>query len=159
MSTTPLDLKRDATTEPPTGLTLQIISNAVKLNAGAILLELDVEQHLKVQEEMKSLLQRVNNKTLTVEQLFFKTWKLPQALSITFLIAGEWSQMPSVNGELFGNITKILLIAAGIPPWTKADISTPLETINPVSKWTLESKDITRQLQLRRIRANQALPN
>jgi hypothetical protein len=61
--------------------------------------------------------------------------------------------MPSASGELFGNVTRILLLAAGIPVWTKGEISAPLETINPASRWMLESKDLTRRVELRQIRA------
>jgi hypothetical protein len=159
VSNTPLNLKRDSPTDPTTKLTLQIIKDAVILNADAILLELDTELHLKVHEELESLRQLLENKSLTVDQFFFKIGQLPNTFGVTYTINGVQDPTPSVSGELFGSVINILLLAVGIPYWTKDEISTPLETINPTSKWMIESKDLTQRIQLRRIRANQALPN
>ena len=66
-------------------MTLQIIKNAVILNADAILLELDMELHLKVHEEMKAINQ---DKSQTVDELFFKISRLPNAFGVTFTING-----------------------------------------------------------------------
>ena len=153
MSNTPLNLKRDSTTDPTIKMTLQIIKDAIILKADAILLELDTELHLKVHEELESLRQLLENKSLTVDQFFFKIGRLPNAFGVTYTINGVQHQCPSASGELFGSVINILLIAVGIPYWTKDEISTPLETINPASKWMLESKDLTQRIQLQRIRA------
>ena len=154
MNKTQLDLKPDATTEPMIRLALQIIKDAVVLNADEILLELDVDLHLKVHQEMESLMQLFyKKKLLTADEFFFKMDRLPNAFQISHSTNGIRDQKPSANGELFGNVTRILLLATEVPPWTKGEISAPLETINPVSKWMFESKDLTRQVQLRRIRA------
>jgi hypothetical protein len=150
MNATPLNLKTDSATAPIIRLTLQLIKDAIKLKAEAIRLELDMELHLKVHEEMKV----INlNKSQTADELIFKITRLPNAFGITYTINGVQTPMPSANGELFGNVTRILLLAAGIPIWTKGEISAPLETIDPASKWMLESKDLTQRIQLRRIRA------
>jgi hypothetical protein len=149
MNATPLNLKPDSATAPTISLTLQLIKEAIKLKAEAIRLELDMELHLKVHEEMKAINQ---DKSQTVDELFFKISRLPKAFGVTFTINGVQNQMPSASGELFGNVTRILLLAVGIPVWTKGEISAQLETINPASKWILESKDLTRRIELRRIR-------
>jgi hypothetical protein len=99
MSNTPLDLKPDSTTGPPIKMTLQIIKNAVILNADAILLELDMELHLKVHEEMKAINQ---DKSQTVDELFFKISRLPNAFGVTFTINGVKNQMPSAVANCSG---------------------------------------------------------
>jgi len=160
MNTTPLNLKTDSATAPTIRLTLQLIKDAIKLKAEAIQLELDVELHLKVHEEMQKLNKemmaavKIKNKSKAVDEMIFKLCQLPNAFGVTYTINGVENQMTPANGELFGNVIRILLLAAGIPVWTKGEISAPLETINPASKWMLESKDLTQRIQLRRIRAN-----
>jgi hypothetical protein len=58
-----------------------------------------------------------------------------------------------VNKLALSIITEILLVAAGVPPKANGEVSGAIETIKPASKWMLESKDLTRRIQLRRIRA------
>jgi hypothetical protein len=60
--------------------------------------------------------------------------------------------MPSAYGDLFEDIVRILQVAAKVSPKTSGEVSGVIETIKPVSKWMLESKDLTRQIQLKRIR-------
>ena len=129
------------------------VNDAVFQNADAITFELDKELHLKVREEMKSLKQLLDNGAQTVDRYFFELNKLPKAFGISFRIGEVQDPLPSANGELFGNVIRILLLAAGIPYWTKDEISAQIETINPASKWLIESKDLSCRVQLRRIRA------
>jgi hypothetical protein len=79
--------------------------------------------------------------------------KLPNACEVIYIIGEKREQMAPLSGELFGNILNILLLASGVPPWTKGETSAPLETIQPTSKWMLESNDVTRRIHLQRIRA------
>jgi hypothetical protein len=152
VSNTPLNLKNDSTTDPTIKLTLSIIRSAVSLKADAILLELDTELHSKVHEELESLRQLLENKSLTVEQFFFKADKLPNAFGVTYIINGVQDPAPSISGELFTSVINILLLAIGIPYWSKDKVSAQLETINPATKWMLESDDLTQRIQLRKIR-------
>jgi hypothetical protein len=154
VSSTPLNLNIDSTENPTVKLTLTIIRNAIILKADAILLELDTELHLKVHEELESLRRLLENKSLTFEEFIFKSDKLPNAFRVTHIINGVQDPVPSITGELFGSVINILLNAVGIPYWTKGEISTPLETINPPSKWMIESKDLTQRVELNRIRAS-----
>ena len=156
MIATPLNLTPDSKVAPVIRLTHMLIKDALMLRAEEILLELDVELHAKTHEELKRLNEEMakSGKTLQIGgEFFFKLMHLPNAVGVTYTINGIPNQRPSMNGELFGNIVSILLQACGIAPWTKGNISAPLETINPASKWILESKDLTRLVQLRRIRA------
>jgi hypothetical protein len=157
MNATPLNLKPDSATAPMIRLTHQLIKDAIKLKAEAIRLELDMELHLKVQEEMQKLHEKtmavVEKRSEAVDEMLFKIGRLPNAFGVTYTINGVENQMTPANGELFGNVIRILLLAVGIPVWTKGEISAPLETINPASNWMLESKDLSRRVELRRIRA------
>jgi hypothetical protein len=153
MSTVVLNLKYDSTASPSIKMFLEIIKHAVLENADAIVLELDTELHLKVQEELAMLVEARDQKLLTPDQYFFKLSRLPTAFSITYLIAGKPEPNPSANGEFFGDFIRFILVETGIPPWTKGQVSTSFETIKPVSKWTFESKDLTRLVELKRIRA------
>jgi hypothetical protein len=153
MNSTPLNLGPDATAGPPINrLTSQIIKDAIHLKADAILLELDMELHLKAHEEWKTFQQALQAKSLTEDQIFLKLGKLPNACEVIYIIGGKREQMKPLSGELFGNVVNILLLATGVAPWTKGEISVPLETIKPASKWTLESNDVTRRIHLQRIR-------
>jgi hypothetical protein len=154
MSASVLNLTPDSTERPIVKMTLQIIKDAVRLNADAILLELDMELHLRTQKEYGALVQLRDKKLLTHEQFFFKFSRLPTAFNITYTIEGKPDPTPSANGELFENVVRIILLTTGIPPWTKGEIVTSFETIKPTSKWTFESKDLTRRAQLKRIRAS-----
>jgi hypothetical protein len=153
VSNTPLNLKPDLTAEPPIRMVLQIVKDAIVLNADTIFLELDMELHLKVQEETKSLLQSMQNKSLSADEFFLKYDRLQKAFGVAYAINGVQNQMTPANGELFGDITKTLLLAAGISNSTKGEISAEFETSNPPSKWRIESKELARKIQLQRIRA------
>jgi hypothetical protein len=154
MNPTPLNLGPEAAAEPPINrLTLQIIRDAIRLKADAILLELDLEIHLQAHEEWKAFQQALQAKSLTKDQIPFKLGRLPNSCEVTYIIGGKREQMRPLSGELFGNVVNILLLAMGIPPWTKGVISAPLETIKPTSKWIFESNNVTRQIHLQRIRS------
>ena len=154
MSADPLNLKPDETTAPIIRLTLQIIGDAIKLKADAILLELDTELHREAHGALKVLRQAQQEKSITIDRFFFELARLPMACKLIYEIGGKQQEMAPLSGELFGNFINILLLATGIPPWTKGLISAPLETVKPTSKWMLESNDVTRRIQLRRIRKN-----
>jgi hypothetical protein len=110
-----------------------------------------MELHSKAHEEFRAFQQALEAKSLTIDQIFFKLGKLPNACEVSYTIGGKRAQMTPLSGELFGNVVNILLLATGVSPWTKGEISVPLETIKPASKWMLESK---RRIHLRRIRTN-----
>jgi hypothetical protein len=154
MNTTPLNLKTDPATAPIIRLTLKIIENAIRRNADVILLELDMELHMKTREELITLKQSLQEKSITKDQYFFKFGRLPDACKVIYVIEGKREQMPPIHGELFECVVRILLQACGMAPWTKGEISGPLETVNPASKWMLESKDLTHRVELRRIRTS-----
>jgi len=181
MNNAPLNLKPDSTAEPIIKLTHQIIKHAVILKADAILMELDMELHLKVEKEIKGIFKKYRRPTfheaifknrfkdyvrfaklsfrkLNVSRMFFELDQLPKALKVTYIINGVQEATPSVGGALFEDIIRILLTAAGVPPKANSEVSGAIETIKPVSKWMLESKDLTRRIELRRIHTNQALP-
>jgi hypothetical protein len=152
MKADPLNLKTDPATAPMIRLTLKIVEDAIRLNADVILLELDMELHMKAREELIALKQSLQEKSITKDQYFFKFGRLPDAGEVIYVIGGKRKQMPPFHGELFECVVRILLQACGMAPWTKGEISGPLETVNPASKWILESKDLTRRIELRRIR-------
>jgi hypothetical protein len=70
---------------------------------------------------------------------------------VTYTINGIPDRQLPTSGEIYGNIVNIYLLHAGIPHWTKGEISMPLETINPLSKWLLISSDIARRVELKKI--------
>jgi hypothetical protein len=148
------NLSRDPEAAPILKLASQIIKDAIALNADAILMELDVELHLKVQQEMAALNEALEKKSITADRCFFELGKLPGAFHLTHIIDGKSHPAPSGNGELFGHIVRIFLLTMDIPPWTKDEISASFETIKPVSRWTFKSKDLTRRVEFKRIRRN-----
>lgn len=179
---TSLNLDCDSAKEPVNKLSLQIIKDAIKLGADGILLELDLDLHLKVERESEAIrekyrrptlfeaifkkkfkdyvhFQKLSFRKLNVSRMFFELGQLPNALKLTCIINGAEETMTPIRGCLFEDIIQILLVAAGVTPKTSGEVSGVIETIKPVSKWMLESKDLTRRIQLRRIRANQTLPN
>jgi hypothetical protein len=85
--------------------------------------------------------------------MFFEFGQLPNAMKLTYNVNGVEEAMTPIRGCLFEDITEILLVAAGVPPKANGEVSGAIETIKPASKWMLESKDLTRRIQLRRIRA------
>ncbi|MDD5140568.1 MAG: hypothetical protein PHY43_09960 [Verrucomicrobiales bacterium] len=171
-----LNLDHDLAKEPINRLVLQIIKDAIKLGADGILLELDLELHLKVEKESEVVREKYRRPTfyeaifkkrfkdylrfeklsfrkLNVSRMFFELGQLPNALKLTYIINGVEKTMLPIRGCLFEDISQILSVAAGVTPKTSGEVSGVIETIKPVSKWMLESKDLTRQVQLRRIRA------
>lgn len=182
MNNAPLDLKHDSTAAPIIKLTHQIIKDAVILKADAILMELDTELHLKVQKESEAIREKHRRPSFyeaifkkrfkdyfrfekssfrksNIEKMFFELGRLPMALKATYLIDGVQQTWPSFHSELFADVIRILQVAAGVSPKTSGEVSAIIETVKPASKWILESKDLTRRIQLRRIRVNQTLPN
>ena len=171
MSTSPLNLDFKEAAEPIIRLTLTIIKDAIRLKADAILLELDLETHLTTHKSRGLIIEKYKRPSFfeaifkkrfkdfyrfgesTVEKMFFELGRLPNALKVTFIIRGVEKNMPSANGGLFEDITQVLLVAAGVPAKTNGEVSAVIETVKPVSKWRLESKDLTRQIHLCRIRA------
>jgi hypothetical protein len=165
-----LNLDRDSAKEPINELVLCIIKDAIKLGADGILLELDLELHSKFEKESKPIREKYRRPNFyeaifkrrfkdyfcfgkpTIEKMFFELGQLPNALRVTYIINGVEKNMPSANGGLFGDITEILLVAAGVPPKTSGEISGVIETIKPTSKWIIESKDLTQRIALRKIR-------
>src|ERR1700685_4494211 len=173
---TSLNLDDDSVKESINRLVLQIIKDAIKLGADGILLNLDLELHLKVEKESEVVREKYRRPTfyeaifkkrfkdfvrfeklsfrkLNVSRMFFQLGQLPNALKLTYIVNGVEEAMTPIRGCLFEDITEILLVAAGVPPKAKGEASGVIETIKPVSKWILESKDLTQQIQLRRIRA------
>ena len=178
MNGEPLNLKRDLTAEPIVKLTLQIIRDALILKADEIVLKLDLELHLKAQAQYEAIDKKYRRPNLfeaisqkrTADDLrfwsanfrklnngrrFFEIGKLPTALGVIYVINGVQEATPSAHGDLFEDIIRILEDAAGISPKTKGEISGIIETINPISRWMLESKDLTQQIHLKRIRKTQ----
>ena len=172
-----LSLDYSSAREPVNKMVLCIVKDAIKLGADGILLELDLESHLKVQKESEAIREKYRRpsfyeaifkkrfkdyfrfekssfRKLNIEKMFFELAQLPMALKVTYLIDGVQQTMPSFHGELFADVIRILQVAAGVSPKTSGEISAIIETVKPASKWMLESKDLTQRIQLRRIRAN-----
>ena len=170
-----LNLDYDLAKEPLNKLVLCIIKDAIKLDADCILLELDLELHLKAQAQYEAIdkkhrrpsfseaisqkritdyfrFWRANFRKLNIQRRFFEIGKLPTTLRLIYIVNGVQEIMPSVHGGLFEDIVRILQVAAKISPKTTGEMSGVIETIKPVSKWMLESKDLTQQIQLKRIR-------
>ncbi|HEV2695045.1 MAG TPA: hypothetical protein VG347_19275 [Verrucomicrobiae bacterium] len=150
MESKPLNLKAEPDAEPMVRLALQLFIDAAALKADTILLELNMGLHLKEQEEIKAIFQ---NKLKSVAEFEFKMSQLPKPFMVTYMINGIPDRQLPTSGEIFGNIVSIYLLHAGIPHWSKGEISTPLETINPISKWLLISDDVTRRVELKEIHA------
>jgi len=171
----PLNLEWDSANPPVEKLALQIIKDAIILGADSVLLELDLELHLEAEKEgdvirekyrrptfyeaifkkrLKDYLrfQKTSYRELSVNRMFFELGQLPKAIKFTHTKSGVDEIMLPIYGCLFEDIKKVLLIAAGVTPKTSGEASGAFETIKPVSKWRFESKDLTRQLQLKRIR-------
>jgi hypothetical protein len=145
----PLNLDIHSTREPIDKLVLTVIKDGIALGADGILLELDFDLHLKVQKESEVIREKYRRPTFyeaifkkrykdffcygksMVEKMFFELGQLPMALKVAYSINGIQQLTPPVRGELFADI---------------------IETIKPVSKWMLESEDLTRHVRLRRIR-------
>ncbi len=71
-------------------MVLQIVKDAIVLNADTIFLELDMELHLKVQEETKSLLQSMQNKSLSADEFFLKYDRLQKAFGVAYVQSTEF---------------------------------------------------------------------
>jgi hypothetical protein len=173
----PLNLDTYSTSEPLNKLVLTIIKNAISVGADAILLELDLELHTKVEKASEAIRAKYRRPDFyeaifrrrfkdyfcygksTVEKMFFELGQLPNALKVTHIINGVEEATPSARGSLFEDITQILLVTAGVPAKTTGEVSAVIETIKPVSKWIIESKDLTQRIQLKRIRVNQTPPD
>ena len=80
-------------------------------------------------------------------------FELAQDFQITRLTGAKESKSAPASANLYEVTIRILLTATEIQYWTKGEVSAPLETVNPISKWMLESKDLTKRVELRRIRA------
>jgi hypothetical protein len=166
-----LDLDTSSPIEPLNKLVLCIIKDAIKLGADGILLELDLELHAKVEKQSEVIREKYRSPTFyeaifkgrfkdffcfgkpTIEKMFFELDQLPNALKVAYIINGVEEATPSTRGSLFEDISRILLAAAGVPSKTSGEVSAIIETIKPISKWRIESKDLTREIQLQRIRA------
>lgn len=171
-----LNLDSDLVKEPVNRLALKIVKDAIKLHANGILLELDLELHLKVEKESAAIrkkygqptlyeaifkkrfkdylrFERLSFRKLNVSRMFFELDRLPDAVKVTYIINGVEETMTPIRGCLFEDIIQILSVAAGVEPKTSGEVSGVIETIKPVSKWMFESKDLTRQVQLNRVRS------
>jgi hypothetical protein len=175
MSVEPLNLKGDLAAKPTARLTFQIIKNAIKLGADDILLEFDLALHLKAQAQYEALKKKhrrpnffeaisqkkikdyfrfwnANFRKLNNERMFFEMGKIPRALKVIFVIKGIREVTPSVSSFLFEDMIHILQDAAGIPRKLQGEISGFIETVKPISKWLIESKDLTQYIHLKCIR-------
>jgi hypothetical protein len=165
----PLNLAYDSARKPIDKLALQFIKDAIKLGADAIFLELDLELHVKVEKESEPIREKYRRPNFyeaifkgrfrdyfyygkpSIEKMFFELGQLPNALEVTYVINGVEKDMLPAHGSLFEDITRILLAAAGVPPKTSGEVSAMIETMKPISKWRLESRDLTRRIELRRV--------
>jgi len=91
--------------------------------------------------------QAIWNKT---DKLIFR---LGEQFEITAVIGEREEKFAPAPSSLYEPIIRVLLAASEIQYWTKGEVSAPFETVNPVSRWTLESKDLSRSLVLRRVRS------
>lgn len=169
-----LNLDRDSAKDPTNKLVLSIIRGAIKFGADGILLKLDLELHLRARAQLEAINKKyrrpnffeaisqkrmadyfrfwsVNYRKLNISRMFFEIDKLPTALRVIYMVNGVQETMPSAYGDLFEEMVRILQVAAGISPKSEGEVSSVIETIKPISKWTLESRDLTKQIQLKRI--------
>jgi hypothetical protein len=140
----PLNLQGGTNLQPVPKCVALILTSAVQDNADIVILDLDVELHKKVEPDWERLMR---------EGRFENAEKLPHAFRIRFMMGEKKQELPPAPGSLFEPAVRILLNFAEIPYWKKKDISGELETINPYSKWAVESQDLAQKVQLRRIRA------
>ncbi len=170
----PLNLRCELDSKPIPKLISLILSQAIYEKAECIILELDLELHLKAQAQYEAIDKKyrrpsfseaifqkritdyfrfwsANFRKLNISRRFFEMDKLPTALRVIYIVNGVQNTMSSASGNLFEDIVQILQIAAGISPKAKGEVSSVIETIKPISKWTLESRDLTKQIQLKRI--------
>jgi hypothetical protein len=120
-----------------------LLTQAISADADFVLLELDWEAHKKIKAERE-------NKAKISHQ---NTERFPLAFQITLKSGEKERKLAPATGYLFEPVTRVLLNAAEIPYWTNGETSVELETCNPSSRWKIESKDLTQQIHLRRIRA------
>jgi hypothetical protein len=140
----PLSLKSETSTQPVPRFVVLILKKAIQDEADHVVFELDLDLHKKV---------KVKEEKMMAEGRIPDSDELPKAFQITFKIGGKEQKLSPSPGGLFEPVVRILLNAAGIPYWTQGETSAELETVNPYSKWVIESKDLTQRIQLRRIRA------
>ncbi len=119
-----------------------ILWQAIQDKADQVIFELEPEAHKAIQAEKE---------LLTAARIFDST-RFPSAFRITYKIGDVGNELTPTKAVLFEPAMRVLLNAAEIPFWKKGDISAELVTANPDSKWLLESKDLTRRIELRRIR-------
>ena len=168
-----LNLHYDSAKESLNKLVLCIIKDAIKLGVDSILLEVDLELHLKVQKASEVIHEKYKHPSFfeaifksrfkdyfsfgrtTIEKMFFELGQLPQVLRIIYSINGVQEAMPSACGNMFVDIVRILQSSGGIAPNTNREVSATIETVKPVSQWNLESKDLTQKIELKRIRGVQ----
>jgi hypothetical protein len=120
-----------------------LLCQAIEADADYIVFELDLEAHREIIAERENI----------ADTHLADMKKFPTAFRITLKIGETEKKLSPANGYLFELVMRVLLNAVEIPYWKKDEISAELETVNPSSKWVIESKDLTQQIQLRRIRA------
>ena len=172
-----LNLDTYSTSEPLNKLVLTIIKNAISVGADAILLELDLELHTKVEKVSEAIRAKYRRPDFyeaifrrrfkdyfcygksTVEKMFFELGQLPNALKVTHIINGVEEATLSARGSLFEDITQILLVTAGVPAKTTGEVSAVIETIKPVSKWIIECEksDTTNSVKKNPCESNTAI--
>jgi hypothetical protein len=77
---------------------------------------------------------------------------LGEEFEITAVIGDKEDKFAPATAKLYEVTIRLLLAATEIQYWAKGEISTPFETINPISKWMLASKDLSHRVELKRIR-------
>jgi hypothetical protein len=118
----------------------------------SIIFELDLELHAKEEAERVKQLEVLSAAT-KIEQPASSLKTSTPAFTIKQMTGDKEYQFVPPPSHLFDPVVRVLLAAAEIPYWVKGRVSGELGTVNPDSRWQLESEDVTRRIHLKRIRA------
>ena len=146
----PLDLA--VKSAPANGLVAQLLIQAIRDKADVVTFKLDRDLHLKTKDAWESVMATMKLPN-DPDDFISLLNSQPKAFQIIFRIGDKKQNQTPIHGNLFEPTVRILLLAVEVPYWIKGDVSAGFETVNPVSKWLLESKDLTRQVELRRVRS------
>ena len=141
----PIDLKSGEETQPIPKFVELIIALALDDKADSITFEFDPALWDKIKAEEAKM---------TSEGIDLDEIKFPDVFIITFKVGNEKRKLEPPPGSLFNPVVRIILNAAAIPYWTKGEVSGELVTVNPDSKWRLESNDLTKRFELQKIHPN-----
>jgi hypothetical protein len=145
--------KSDLADAPLVKFVSLILARAIWDKVDLVIFELDQQLHAKGEIEHEQLLSKAGAK-ITLDDFMKAFEMIPKAFAITFKTGENKHKLAPAAGSLFDPAVRIILNAGEIPYWRKGEISGEFETEKPASKWRIESKDLTRSLELKRVFSN-----